>query len=315
MSKVNSQSRAPQSHPHSGKQIWAIGGGKGGIGKTLLVANMAVYLGWLKKKIVVVDMDIGGANLHTSLGVEPPTHSLSDLLLEKVKNINDLVSPTPVKNVHLINGASDPTGIVNMRHIHKTQLMRKFRQLEADVVILDLGAGTALDTIEFFLIADKKILVSTPEPTSIENCYRFLKSAFYHELRSATPSPHARQLIEQSMNENQKNKIRTPKQLLAEVIRLSPAEGRVLEKQMSSFEITLVLNQVRTRAEEEVGPSIQVVCERYFGMNVDYAGYLPYDNSVWQSARRRVPVLIGDPNSTITTHLEAILRHLMKAEK
>lgn len=294
------------------KTIWAVGGGKGGIGKTLLTSNMAVYLSWLNKRVVVVDMDLGGANLHTSLGVDAPVKTLSDLVLGRVDDIQDLIQPTPVRNLSLISGAHDPVGIANLRHVQKTRLLRKFREIDADFILLDLGAGTATNTLDFFLLADQKIVVTTPEPTAIENAYRFIKSAFYRMLRSATPSPYVRQLIEQAMDHKNSRGLRSPKDLLEEVRRLSPDDGLELQKKMAQFHIALVVNQVRVKSEADIGKSVQMVCERYFGMGVDYMGYLPYDNSVWQAIRRRVPFLIDAPNSTAVTHLEDILRNLLR---
>lgn len=310
--RVNIPSRNLVTVPNTQRQVWAIGGGKGGIGKTLLTSNMAVYLSWLNKKVVVIDMDLGGANLHTSLGVDAPTRTLSDLVLGRVEDISELIQPTPIRNLHLISGAQDPVGIANMRHMQKARLLRKFREIEADFVLLDLGAGTATNTLDFFLLADQKIVVVTPEPTSIENAYRFIKSSFYRMLRASTPSPYVRQLIEQAMDSKNNRGIRTPKDLLTEVKRLSPDDGAELQKRMEQFRISLIVNQVRVKSESEIGKSILMVCERYFGMAVDYMGYLPYDNAVWQSIRRRVPFLIDAPNSTAVTHLESILRNLIR---
>lgn len=311
--RVNIPSRAISPTISTEKMIWAIGGGKGGIGKTLLTSNMGVYLSWLNKKVVVVDMDLGGANLHTSLGVDAPTRTLSDLVLGRVEDIGELIQPTPIRNLELISGAQDPVGIANMRHMQKARLIRKFREIQADFVLLDLGAGTATNTLDFFLLADQKIVVVTPEPTSIENAYRFIKSAFYRMLRASTPSPYVRQLIEQAMDLKNARGIRTPRDLLAEVKRLSPQDGNELQTRMEEFRIALIVNQVRVKSEADIGKSILMVCERYFGMGVEYMGYLPYDNAVWQSIRRRVPFLVDAPNSTAVTHLEAILRNLLKA--
>jgi flagellar biosynthesis protein FlhG len=312
--RVNIPSRSLQTAGETKRVIWAVGGGKGGIGKTLLTSNMAVYLSWLNKKVVVIDMDLGGANLHTSLGVDAPVKTLSDLLLGRVDDIHDLVQSTSMRNLFLISGAQDPVGIANMRHMQKTRLIRKFREINADFILLDLGAGTATNTLDFFLLADHKIVVVTPEPTSIENAYRFIKSAFYRMLRACTPSPYVRQLIEQAMDMKNSRGIRTPKDLLAEVRRLSPSEGQELEAKMEQFKISLIVNQVRVKSESEIGKSIQMVCERYFGMKVEYLGYLPYDNAVWQSIRRRIPFLIDAPNSTAVTHLESILRNLLRSQ-
>jgi flagellar biosynthesis protein FlhG len=312
--RVNIPSRILPHSQFAEKQIWAIGGGKGGIGKTLLTSNMAVYLSWLNKRVVVVDMDLGGANLHTSLGVEVPQKTLSDLVLGREENAQNLLQPTKFRNLSLISGAQDPVGIANLRHMQKTRLMRKFKEIDADFILLDLGAGTTTNTLDFFLLADKKIVVVTPEPTSIENAYRFIKAAFYRMLRASTGSAHVRQLVEQAMDAKNSRGINSPRDLLNEVTRLSPKEGTELRNRMKEFKASLIVNQVRVKAEADIGKSVEMVCEKYFGMEVDYAGYLPYDNAVWQSIRKRVPFLVEAPNCTAVTHLEAVIRNLLKAK-
>ncbi len=291
--------------------IWAIGGGKGGIGKTLLTSNMGVYLSWLNKKVVVIDMDLGGANLHTSLGVDAPVRTLSDIISGKIDNMEELAQKTPIKNLLLISGAQDPVGIANMRHVQKVRLTRKFKELNADYILLDLGAGTAANTVDFFLLADKKIVIVTPEPTSIENAYRFIKSAFYRTLRANVSSPYVRQLIEVATELKNVKGINTPKELIEEIKRLSPTDGNEIQNKIENFKLYLIVNQIRVKSEAEIGKSVSMVCERYFGIKVNYVGYLPYDNAIWQSIRKKVPFLIDAPNSAAVTHLEAILRNLL----
>ena len=95
-------------------------------------------------------MDLGGANLHTSLGVDAPVRTLSDLLLGRVDDIHELVQSTSMRNLFLISGAQDPVGIANMRHMQKTRLIRKFREINADFILLDLGRGHRYKYIRFF---------------------------------------------------------------------------------------------------------------------------------------------------------------------
>lgn len=310
--RVNLPSRRELPATQKKHEIWAVGGGKGGIGKTLLSSNLAILLTWYKQKVIVVDLDLGAANLHTTLGVDTPNRTLSDFLLGRVDEIKDLLHPTPYKNLELISGAQDPVGIANIPHIEKARLIRKFKETESDIVLLDLGAGTANNTLDFFLLADKKIVVITPDPTSIENAYRFIKSAFYRMLRAAAPSPFVRQTIEQAIN---KKGIDSPKDLIAEIVRLSPNEGSQIKAKLQNFEVFIILNQARIPAEANIGKSVEQVASRYFGINVIYAGFLAYDNAVWQSIRKRVPFLLDSPNSSAVTQLEECLRNLTKPRK
>ena len=293
------------------KVIWAIGGGKGGIGKTLLASNMGIYLSWLNQRVVLVDLDLGGANLHTLLGVDPPNATLSDLMLGQTDDIQRVVQSTDTPNLKIISGAQDPLDIANLRHIQRGRLVRKFEELDCDFVILDLGAGSSSNTLEFFLLADEKIVLVTPEPTSIENAYRFIKATFFRMLRSHATLPSVQQIIEHAIESKNSRTALTPRALLNEILNTNPTEGKLLEQKIASFRLRLIVNQTRVKAEDDIGKSIELVCQRYFGIRVEYLGSLAYDNVVWQSVRQRKPFMQYAPNSAIVTQMENILRSLL----
>jgi Mrp family chromosome partitioning ATPase len=82
--------------PLGGPKIWAIGGGKGGVGKSLVTANLAICLALMGHKVAAIDLDLGGANLHTCLGVPIPDKTLSDYLSKKVRSLTELLTPTAI---------------------------------------------------------------------------------------------------------------------------------------------------------------------------------------------------------------------------
>src|SRR5205823_5067412 len=160
-----SQSAQAQDQPMTTQRVWAIGGGKGGIGKTLLTSNLCVYLSWLHREVVAIDLDLGGSNLHTALGLEPPKATLHDFVQGRVPELKSICNKTAITNLSLISGALDPIGYSNLKKANKHNLVETFRGLSADFIVMDLGAGTDPYTLDFFLEADKKIIVVTPEPT------------------------------------------------------------------------------------------------------------------------------------------------------
>ena len=132
-------------------KVWAIGGGKGGVGKSLITANLSICLALMGHKVVSIDLDLGGANLHTCLGVPIPERTLSDYMSKKVTELEELLTPTPINNLSIISGAQDDVGIANLKQLQKAKLLSKLNTLHADYVILDLGAGTTFNTIDFFI--------------------------------------------------------------------------------------------------------------------------------------------------------------------
>lgn len=298
------------SGPRSVK-IWAVGGGKGGVGKSLVTANVSICLALMGYRVIAVDLDLGGANLHTCLGVPIPEKTLSDYLTKKVSNLNDLVTPTAIDNLSIISGAQDDVGIANLKHMQKAKILARLGELNADFVILDLGAGTAYNTLDFFISADQGILTALPEPTSIENTYRFIKSVYHRKLKMAEDLLEIGPLIDQAMNARLQQNA-TPADLMAKVIEINPQMGMRLKAEIAKLQPKLIINQVRTQADVDIGFSMKIICRKYFGINLDYAGYLEYDATVWQSVKKRRPLLMEFPNSALVTNFDRIVHRLLK---
>lgn len=295
------------------KKIWAIGGGKGGVGKSLVSANVAICLALMGNKVIAVDLDLGGANLHTCLGLPIPQVTLSDYISKRVLNFEDLLVPTPIHNLQIISGAQDELGMANLKHMHKNQIIKKLAELDADYILFDLGAGTAFNTIDFFITADKGILVVLPEPTSIENTYRFIKSVFYRRLRMIEGAPEIEHLIAESISTKSSSGNQTsPADLIKKITEFNPEIGLKIKIEMAQFRPSLIINQVRSQADIDIGYSIQSICRRYFGIEMNFPGYLDYDQSVWQSVRKRKPLLIEYPNSKLVNNFDRIVHRLIE---
>jgi flagellar biosynthesis protein FlhG len=297
----------------STKKVWAIGGGKGGVGKSLVSANVAICLALMGNKVVAVDLDLGGANLHTCLGLPIPSVTLSDYVSKKVTNFEDLLVSTPISNLKIISGAQDELGMANLKHMHKNAIIRKLHELDADYILFDLGAGTAFNTIDFFITADKGILVVLPEPTSIENTYRFIKSVFYRRLKMVDGIGDIEQLINDTMNAKVTSGQTSPADLMKKISEINPEIGFRVRQEMAHFRPNLIINQVRSQADIDIGYSIQSICRKYFGIETVFPGYLDYDQSVWQSVRKRKPLLIEYPNSKLVNNFDRIVNKLIES--
>jgi flagellar biosynthesis protein FlhG len=296
------------------RQTWAVGGGKGGVGKSLVASSLAIAIAKLGYKVIAVDLDLGGANLHTTLGVHLPSQTLSDFISHRVKNLEDCVVPTCLPNLGLISGAHDSLGVTEIKTAQTVELIRNLRRLDADYVLLDLGAGTALHTVDFFNYADNGLMVFLPEPTSIENGYRFIKNAYYRYLGCSGALKPVRKWIAAAMDSNNTENIRNPADLFRIVNNFNPEMGLHLKRQIQAFQPYLIINQARTQADVEIGQSIKTVCKKYFGFDLRCLGYLEYDTSVWQSIRKKSPLLIEFAQSRIAISIDNMVRHLLQIE-
>jgi flagellar biosynthesis protein FlhG len=179
-------------------------------------------------------------------------------------------------------------------------------------VILDLGAGTSSYTLDFFNHADLGVITALPEPTSIENAYRFLKACYYNRLLDRPQFESIRPLIEAAMTPNNPLGIHSPQQLLTETNFQNPGLAQELRNAIKDFRPKLVINQTRSQTDVDVGFSMKSVAKKYFGIDLDYLGYIEYEPNVWQSVRKMRPILAEYPHSRIALHIDRIVNYLLK---
>jgi len=306
--QLHSQHRGQQFQ----KQVWAIGGGKGGVGKSLVSSSLAYTLAKHGFSTIAIDLDLGGANLHTVLGQSPPKRCISDFLSGNVNELSETIVDTQFQNLKLIGGAKDDLKITQISDEKKAMLMSQIRQLPAQFIILDLGAGTSQYTLDFFNMAQVGIVTVLPEPTSIENAYRFLKAVYYNRLYSNPKFKSIQPMIEAAMIPNNQMGIQSPTDLLNEVNFQNAELANELKKSIKDFKPKLVLNQTRSQTDVDVGFSMKSVAKKYFGIDLDYLGYLEYEPNVWQAVRKMRPFLVEHPHSRIATHVDRICNYLLK---
>ena len=277
--------------------IWTIGGGKGGSGKSFITVNLGICLSRLGVRVVLIDADLGGANLHTFLGISPPALSLSDFIKKRVPHLREVLIPTSVPNLQLLTGAQDLLNAADAKSVQKRKLVHSIQSLEGDTILVDLGAGNSVSVLDFFLMSDGGILVVTPEPTSIENTYRFLKSAFYRRLKQSVSTASVKALIDDAMDRKNEMGIQTPYDLARAAMRMDEDDAQRMVEEAETFHPNLILNQVRSKKDIEIGFSIRSACLKYFGMRLHYLGYVVYDQDVTHSIRRRRPLVLENPRS------------------
>ncbi len=290
------------------RRVVSIGGGKGGIGKSLISANLGIELARRGKKVVLVDADLGGANLHTTLGVDVPKRTLSDFIERKVSRIEDVVTPTGVENLGLVSGALDHLDAANPRYAQKMRLLRHVQAMDVDYAILDLGAGTHTNVLDFFLVSDHGVLVLVPEPTAVENAYRFVKAAFWRRMKNVAQVFGYDPLLRSVMGSGT---FKSPVELIATVSERDPDAGANLARHLAAFRPRLVVNQARTEQDADIGQAVVAAWRKYFGLEMDYLGHIQYDDEMWRAVRARRPLLIERPDVAAARAFGAIVDALL----
>ncbi len=282
----------------TGPRIWAIGGGKGGVGKSVVTTNLAAAVARTGARVAVVDADLGGANLHTMVGVPSPKRNLSDFIAKRVSSLAEILTPTPIDNLWLISGAKALLETANPNYGQKGKILNHIAKLDVDHVFLDLGAGTAFNVLDFFLVARKGVLVVVPEATSVENAYFFIKAAYFRKLKRAQPRAQVKAAIDEVMKSEARKSVRTPRDLMAQVMAVDPEAGAALMEEASTFSPTVIVNRIERSEQARLGAEMGSACRDYFGIQLRCLGTLPYDNLVRRSVDERRPAVDLFPQSS-----------------
>ena len=305
----------PRGRSPNGARIVAIGGGKGGVGRTVLTASIGTYLAQLGKRVVLVDACFGSANLHTVLGLEVPTKTLADALLRKRESLRSIVFETHVPGLGLLSGAGDISGIGATRNSDRTRFIQMLAEMDVDYVLIDLKTGaTATDVLDLFLLADVGVIVLAPEPTAIENTYRFIKAAFLRRIWNLEQYKSLRGLLADAQGSVRDFGFLSPPAFLTEVWRRFPDLTAPLVDELREYSPQILVNMCRTRKDRELGEAVVSACRRKLRVRMGCLGHIEHDDSVWLSVCKRRPVVLEFPEARPARDVEHAARALLALE-
>jgi len=163
--------------------VIAVGAAERGIGKSVVVSNLAASIAGLGRRVVVVDLDFRSPRQHTLFGVESPDGGggLQGWLERKRDRRDEPAQQTRVRNLRLLPSpvpVADGTGSADLRaRDQRMALVRELTDLDGDVIMVDLGADNREDLFDFFGMYAIRLVVTSREPRALQATYAFLKSA------------------------------------------------------------------------------------------------------------------------------------------
>jgi flagellar biosynthesis protein FlhG len=288
------------------RRVIAVGGGRGGVGKTLLSVNLAVYFAQLGREVVLCDADPFGSSMHTILGLVAPPVVNPDAMEE------GSVEPvaTSVPGMRLMPSMFDPTTMTQVRPSRASHWFRQIQSLDVDYVILHLGPSTTSATLELFSNADVGICVTAPEPLAVESTYRFVRSLYFRALRRALTKERFKwRLVEKAAAALPP--LAGPRELIVELRRYDDAVALLAAQQLGRVTPRLVVGQTRLKSDLDLGHSMTVIGERFLGISFDYLGHIEQDDAVWLTVRRQKPLLIDSPASKSARNIERVARRIL----
>lgn len=284
----------------------SIGSGKGGVGKTMIMANLAMLLAKTGKKVCLIDLDIGGADAHILYGLFEPKKTLTDFMTRKVDTLQEVAHTFYAHNgLQLIAGTGDTLQTANMTFQEKLRLLRAIDNIDADIVLLDVGAGTSYHALDFFMHSDIQICVTLPDPTSIMDLYNFLQLATIRKMLTSflSKSDVANTLKTTNFNS------------LGEVFELaeqtSPGARSMAQEALKYFHPLLITNRDSENGRLNKG-KLKKMVHKYLGIEIPELGEIPEDPQVFHALKAFLPISELYPDSPASVAMKKSANKLVK---
>lgn len=293
-------------------QIIPIASGKGGVGKSLVATNLSIALAEAGKDVILADLDLGASNLHLMLGMAGLRQGIGTYLTSGDMEFEEIVVDTPYDHLRFIPGDAEIPGMANLKPAHKTKLIRRLHDLHADFLILDLGAGSSYNTMDFFLSSSNGIIVTAPSLTATLNAYLFLKNAVFRILDTSFrgQSPGKKRLDELKADSVNLQKVYVPK-LLESLRNEDPKGYDVYASKMDKFHPGLVMNMLEDPKDGQKASKIRRSCREYLDIDMEHLGIIYRDHLQDIALGSRMPIVVYKPNSVLSQAIYRIADKLL----
>ena len=287
-------------------QVIAVASGKGGVGKSLLASNMAIGLADNGKKVILADLDLGGSNLHLVIGQKASNTGIGSFINNPRQKIEEIIQETEYQNLRFISGEGEVPGAANITTPQKKKLINRLSALEADYLVMDLGAGSSNTILDFFLLSGCGIIVTTPTLTATLNAYLFIKNVLFRMLYASFVRKSPATVYLENLRKDGVSLQKVYLSSLLEKLRdLDPAGADFFEEKKKHFQPRLVMNMIDNPDDIQKVDRLIISVRDYLGVNLDFLGVLYRDEFQKKALNSRLPVLKYKPGAVVS---QGILR-------
>jgi flagellar biosynthesis protein FlhG len=299
-------------------RIIPVASGKGGVGKSLVAANLGVAFAQAGQRVVLVDLDLGASNLHLVLGQQSPRTGIGTFLNDTKSNFNDVIADTGIRGLRFIPGDTEIPGTANLKVFQLKALVKRLLALgnETDILVLDLGAGTHQSILDFFLLSGQGIVVSAPAVTAVLNAYVFLKNTVFRLMFTVFgKGTKARAYLEQIRREGSgPQKLYIP-QILPEIQKLDPESHAKFMAHIGRLHPRLIMNMVDEPRDADVAMKIRRSCEEYLGLKIEHLGVIYRDSIQDTALQSRLPITLYKPQALLSQAVYRIADKILQSDE
>lgn len=298
--------------PAARPAIIPIASGKGGAGKSVFAASLAISLARRGATVVAVDLDLGGSNLHTYLGLPNTNPGVGDFLKRQQRELAALIVPTAIKGLGFLPGDGKTPFMANISSQQRHLLLEQLQQIRADYVVIDLGAGSSLNTMNLFGLARDGVVVTTLDTPAMMNALVFLRNFMFANILSlAAQRGPIKKLLLEAYRRSADGANLTVAEVYRQIEAHDPLLAREIKKRCGVFRPRLVYNMADEAEELQVAGRIESTLQKNLSLTGTTLGLLFYDPAVRQAVRKNRVFLRDRPDTPYARGLAAIAERIL----
>jgi flagellar biosynthesis protein FlhG len=290
-----------------------IASGKGGVGKSILAANLAVALANSGHSVVAIDLDLGGSNLYSYLGLENIYAGIGDYLISKKGKLVDYLVQTNVPNLQYLAADHRITFLANIAYAQKVKLIKEIKNLRADYIVIDLGAGTTFNTLDYFDLSNNGLVITTFEKPAILNTLSFIKN-FIH--RVALKEIRQNNVISADINKAFKKLTGDDYLTINDIIGIVDKVDTDLASKIltitSNYQPRIIFNRGERPDQLDVINHMQASIKKYLSVDLCFFGVLFEEDSLKLSSNHGYILLKRFPESILSKGIIEISKRIIK---
>lgn len=293
--------------------IIPVASGKGGVGKSVLSANLSIYLASMGYSVIAIDLDLGASNLNTYLGLPNHYPGIGDYLKTRSMRFSDLPVKTGIPNLWFIPGDGRIPFMANISYDQRRILLNEIRKLAVDYIILDLGAGSRFNTLNFFGLSQSGLILTTVETPAVMNFVMFLRNFVLRELSGAVHSNES--IVDMLMAEyNQPAKSRplTVRTLIEKIRRMDPGMATLAERAVRRFRPRVIFNMAEGPGDLDIVTKIDATLKHGLSLEAEFFGCVFYDEGVRRAGRNKEVPALTYPDSIFSRSVRAIAKSIVE---
>ena len=294
------------------KLIIPIASGKGGVGKSVITANLGFSLAKLGHQVIVADLDFGGANLHNYLGLKNNNPGLGEFLQDRSDSLTNLLVPTFHPNLKFLPGEGATPFMADLNVMDRRRLLVELNQLPAEIILLDLSAGCNALTLDFFNASQTGLLITRPESPSVLNLLEFLRQTIYRRLLHYLSKD--RDLLNQVRNFLLQPINSVPVVTMRDILQLisayHPNIAKTLQEDWEARQVRVVFNQVEQQEDLGFWLQVQALARDQLSCSLESWAKCPTDPSVPTALKVQTPLVQQGVSTQLLCSLQQLAEQI-----